>query len=194
MKIEQLQHRFDLTVEELEAYRELYSGSYGVSHYRKIKDGRELINQSNDINIVTNEGLAHVLSSTLDAGTQVTTWYLSLASSNTTPAAGMTAAGPVFTEIVSGAAGVTESIRQTWTGGAVTGTTTATVDNSGSVATYTCGATGFTAYGASLFGGGTSAFGNTAGTLYSYSLFASSKPLSSTDTIDVTYTFTATDA
>ena len=27
-------------------------------------------------NLVTNEGLAHVLSSTLDAGTQVTTWQL----------------------------------------------------------------------------------------------------------------------
>ena len=193
-------------IEKLRAER---SGTFGVQTFARTPHWRDAANElgiveANRIervatselelspNLVTNEGLAHVLSSTLDAGTQVTTWYVTLSSTNTAAAATMTAAVPVFTEI--DATDVTETIRQTWTGGSVTGTTTASIDNSASVATYTCDATGYTAYGAALIGGGTSAFGNTAGTLYSYSLFASSKTMSSTDTIDVTYTFTATDA
>lgn len=143
-------------------------------------------------NLVTNEGLAHVLDVLLKGGSQISTWYVTMSSTNTAESATMTAATPGFTEI--DGTDVTETIRETWTGGSITGTTTASVDNSGSVATYTCNTAGFTAYAAALIGGGTSAFGNTAGTLYSYSLFASSKAMSSTDTIDVTYTFTATSA
>ncbi len=143
-------------------------------------------------NLVTNEGLADIIGTYFVSGTQITTWYTTLSSTNTSEAATMTAATPVFTEI--DGTDVTETIRETWTGGSVTGTTTASVDNSGSVATYTCNTTGYTAYAAAQIGGGTSAFGNTAGVLYSYSLFASSKTMSSTDTIDVTYTFTGTSA
>lgn len=154
---------------------------------RQATSERELVH-----NIVTNEGLADVLDVVLDADTQITTWYVTMASTNTTAAATMTAAVPVFTEI--DATDVTETVRQAWSGGSVTGTTTASIDNSASPATYTCDTAGFTAYGAALIGGGTSAFGNTAGVLYSYSLFASAKAMSSTDTIDVTYTFTATDS
>lgn len=142
-------------------------------------------------NLVTNQGLAHVLSIVLDAGTQITTWYLTMSSTNTAAAATMTAASPAFTEITT--TDVAEAVRETWTGGSVTGTTTASIDNSASVATYTADQS-FTAYAAALIGGGTSAFGNTSGTLYSYSLFASAKAMSATDTIDVTYTFTATDS
>ena len=193
-------------IEQLRAER---SGVFGVQTFKRTPHWRDCANELGIVeanrleriatsehelspNLVTNEGIAHVLSSTLDAGTQITTWYVTLSSTNTAEAATMTAATPVFTEI--DATDVTETIRQTWTGGSVTGTTTASIDNSAAVATYTCDATGYTAYAAALIGGGTSAFGNTAGTLYSYSLFASSKTMSSTDTIDVTYTFTSTSA
>jgi hypothetical protein len=196
------------TPDAVEDFREARSGRFGVRQYKRnrhwrdaltqlgvreaMEQGRDLVGEEFTPNLVTNEGLAHVLSSTLDGGTQVTTWYLTMSSTNTAAAGTMTAATPVFTEI--DATDVTETVRETWTGGSVTGTTTASIDNAASVATYTCDVAGFTAYAAALIGGGTSAFGNTGGTLYSYSLFASEKVMASTDTIDVTYSFTSTDA
>lgn len=194
----------------VEALREKQSGTFGNRHYRRnrnwkdiehtlgyqaaLRDGRDPLTEwEHTRNIVTNEGLAEVLDVFLKNATWGA-WYVTLSSTNTTEDATMTAATPQFTEI--DATDVTETIRETWTGGAITGTTTASVDNSASVATYTCDVAGFTAYAAALIGGtgGSSALGNTGGTLYSYSLFASSKTLASTDTLDVTYTFTATSA
>ena len=211
METKELYRKFATWVSpaEIERLREEKSGVYTATTFRNTRDFREILHDMGraaalrlgreqtslpDLshNIVTNQGLAHVLSSTLDAGTQIGTWYLIMSSSNTATDPTMTASTPLFTEV--DADDVTETIRETWTGGSVTGTTTASVDNAAAVATYTCDATGYTAWGAALIGGGTSAFGNTAGTLYSYSLFGTQKVMVSTDTIDVTYTFTATDS
>ena len=208
MKTIELQRRTGFTLIEIEALRELHSGQFGVTTFRRGSQwdniaadlgareanriGREQMTETEFTdNLVTNEGLADVLDVVLDGDSQISTWYLTMSSSATAAANTMTAAVPVFTEI--DATDVTETIRQTWTGGAVTGTTTASIDNVGNEATYTCDTAGFTAESAALIGGGTNAFGNTAGVLYSYSQFASAKVLSSTDTIVVTYTFTAVD-
>lgn len=141
-------------------------------------------------NIVTNQGLNYILTAALDGGTQITAWYVVLSTTNTTPLATHTYASPGFTEATTQ---VSETVRQAWTGGTVS---SQSVDNSASPATYTAGTT-VTMYGAALVGGGTAATtkGNTAGggTLYAFSLFGSSKAMSSTDTIDVTYTFTQAD-
>lgn len=216
METIELQRRFDLTLEEIEDLRDKHGGHFEAVTYRRnkfwdqvyedlgydaaLRLGREQMDEPDrQHNIVVNEGLAYILGVALTSTTDITTWYLSLnnhaadtpANTNTASQIGTTT-GATITEIST--TDVTETIRRTWTPGSVTGTTTASIDNSASVATYTCDTPGFTAYGAFLVGGGTSAFGNSAGTLYAWSLFGSSKTLASTDTIDVTYTFTATDA
>ncbi len=152
-----------------------------------------------DSNIVVNEGLAYILGVALTSTTDITTWYVTCqVGASHTPVAGDTYANWHSTASSNevSTTEVTETIRRTWTPGSVTGTTTASIDNSAAVATYT-GDTGgpYTFYGAALLGGGTSAFGHTAsGTLYASSLFGSSKSLDNLDTLDITYTFTATDS
>ena len=194
---------------EIERLREEKGGVFGATTFRRtsewneieqelgydaaIQFGREQTTETTmDHNVVTNEGLAHVLNVVLGVTAKISTWYLTMSNTNTAATNAMTGAVPVYTEITG--TDVTETIRQTWAPGSVTGTTTASIPNS-TPERYTCNTTGFTAFGASLIGGGTSALGvNNAGTLYAYSLFGTSKVMASTDTIDVTYTFTATDA
>lgn len=197
MKTYDLQKKWDLTSTEVEALRHAYGHEFGVqlgTNYKR-DDGQLLWEPTSDWefthNIVTNEGLDHALESVLDAATQITTWYVTASSSNTSAAAGMTYASPTYTEITS--AQVDESTRQAWTGGTVS---SQSIDNSASAARYTASGS-LTLYGASLVGGGSapSTLENTAGggTLFAYSLFASSKAMSASDTIDITYTFTASD-
>jgi hypothetical protein len=142
-------------------------------------------------NIVTNQGLDHFLDIELSGGTQITAWKVAVFKTNTTPLATHTYASPGYTEIA--ASDVTETVRQAWTDG---GVSSQSVDNSGAPATYTADTT-VELFGASMVGGGTAAttIANTAGggTLSASSLFGSSKPMTATDTIDVTYTRTAAD-
>lgn len=189
MTNEELRARWGLSSDELENLRDKYSGTYHAV-VRDV-DGVEVDRESVG-NIVTNEGLNYVLTSALDGGTAITAWKVALSKSTTAPAAGMTYATPSFTEVASG--DVTETVRQAWTGGAVA---TQSVDNSTSQAVYTATTNAPTAYGAGLVGGGSASttIANTAGggTLYSYAKFATSKALSATDTISITYTFTSAD-
>lgn len=184
-----------MTEKELEVFREVSGGSFGVTPYKIVSGVREQVGeQSWTDNLVTNEGLAHILGVGMVATADIATWYCTTFTTNTTPLATHTYASPGGTEVTNAAAGVTETVRQTWTGGSLSGTTTASVDNSAAVATYTAGTSGITLYGAWITGGGTNAFGHVAsGTLYASSLFSTSKVLASTDTLDITYTLTATD-
>lgn len=198
MKTIDLQRKYDLSVTEVEALRHALGGTYGVrtGHSYTRDDGRLLWEPTSDWehthNIVTNEGLDHALESTLDGATQITAWYVGAVKTDTTAAAGMTYASPTFTEIAG--ADVDESVRQAWTGGTVS---SQSIDNSASAARYTASGS-LTLYGAALLGGGSSptVIANTAGggTLFSYSKFASPKAMSASDTIDITYAFTAADA
>jgi len=122
--------------------------------------------------------------------TQITTWYVAIFESDTTPAAGTTYAVPVYTESTA----YTEGARQAYVEAAASSKVTT---NSASKATFTMNATK-TIYGAALVGGGTDATDNTdvagGGTLYCAAKFTSSKSVENGDVLKVTITITAADA
>lgn len=189
MTTEELCRKWGMTVDEVEALRAEKSGYFTA----RVVDsnGNEVQGLEVSDNIVTNEGLNYILDIGLSGGTQITAWYVTLAIDDVAAAAGMTYATPTFAEITG--TQVSEATRQAWTDG---GVTSQSVDNSASPATYTADTT-FTAYAAALVGGGAAAstLDDSAGggTLYAYSQFASAKALTASDTIEVTYTFTAAD-
>lgn len=193
-----LQRKFDLTAAEVEVYRELFGGTFHHMtgrNFRKdngVWSWEQTSDWQTDHNIVTNQGLDHVLTIVLDATTNaIGTWHVLGVKSNTAEAAGMTYAVPTFTEITG--SDVTEGSRVAWANGSVSGQS---ITNP-TAATYTANAS-FTMFGAALAGNpaATATFGDTAaanGILYAYSLFASSKAMTASDTIDITYTFTSAD-
>jgi len=136
--------------------------------------------------IVQMQGLNNLLDTYLDAGTQITSWYVFPVETNTTAALTMTYATPAFTEWD----GYTESNRQIFNPAAASG---GVMTNSAGKATFTSGETA-TLYGAALVGGGSAAStkNDTAGggVLFCYSKFSSSKAVESGDTFKVTLTVT----
>jgi len=180
----------------IEEWREDIGGVFGNRmgvKYRR-DDGKLLWEPTSEWefshNIVTNEGLDYVLDATLSNGTAIGTWYVAAVKTDTTAAASQTYATPVYTEIAG--SDVSETVREGFGDNAVSSQSIA----NGTVAQYTA-ATTVTLFGASLVGGGTAAstIANTAGggTLFAYSKFASSKAMTSSDTIDITYTINASD-
>ena len=140
-------------------------------------------------NLVTNQGLDHILDVILHAATQITTWYVALFEDNHTVAAGDTYAVPGYTECTA----YDEGTRQEYEEAA---SSSQSVTNSANKATFTMSATK-TIYGAALVGGGTegSTKGNTdgGGTLLCAAQFSSSKSVEDDDTLEVTYTISAAD-
>lgn len=190
-----LQRKFDLSSVELEDLRAKLGGVFHhrTGRYHKNHSGLYLWEPESEWesspNIITNEGLNSNLGVYLNAATQITVWFLTTFTDNITPLATHTAAVPGTTEITT--ANVAEAIRETYNANAPSGQS---IDNvAGPVAQYIADDT-HTQFGAQLFGGGTSAFGNTAGVLWSSSLFGAAKAMVALDTIDITYTFTAADA
>jgi hypothetical protein len=150
---------------------------------------RRLIWEDTFHNILTDEGLNHILNVVLDAATQITTWYVGLSETNTTPVAGLTYAVPSFTESTA----YDEATRPEYVEAA---STAKSITNSANKAVYTMSATK-TIYGAALFGGGTGAStkGNTAGggKLLCYALCSPSRAVVDNDVINATYTVTSAD-
>lgn len=148
-----------------------------------VRDGK-VIDEWEDSNLVVTEGLNHILSIELAAGTQITNWYLAPYEGNYTPVAGVTAAtiAAASTECTA----YTSSTRVAWTPGAASG---GVISNSGSPATFTFNATK-TIYGAFLISNSTKSA--TSGTLFSASLFSSSKSVVNLDQLILTYSFTLT--
>jgi len=137
-------------------------------------------------NLVVDEGLNHILSSTLAAGTQITAWYIGITNASPVPAAA---------DVMSSHAGWTENTnyteanRQVWTPGAVSGKS---VDNSASKAAFNINTNGQTIGGAFLVSNNTK--GGTTGTLYSCGAFTlGNKSVDSGDKLEVTATFTQAD-
>lgn len=189
MELIEVQRRFDITAAEVEMYREMFSGTFSVQKGRHFKRGWEFTEEKVRFhNILVNEGLTSILDVYFNAATQITIWYLTGFTANVTPLATHTAAVPGTTELTT--TDVAEAVRETFNANAASGNS---IDNAaGPVAQYTADQT-FTFWGAQLFGGGTSAFGNTAGVLCASELLPSSKAMDALDTIDLTYTFASTD-
>ena len=140
-------------------------------------------------NLITDEGLNKALNVHLSTHAKITTWYVGL-KSTTHVSSSATYAVPLFTESTK----YSEATRQAWAEG---GSTAQSISNSTSVATFSINANS-TIDGTFLVGGGTAAStkGDTAGggTLFAVANFASAKVLSSGDSLQITYQFTAADA
>ena len=149
----------------------------------------KLIDSWTESNVCTNEGLNELLDIMFHAATQLTTWYLLIFETDTTPSSGTTYAVPVFTECTA----YTEGTRPAFDEAAAS---SQSITNSASKATFTINATK-TIYGAALVAGGTDANtkGNVAGggTMYCASKFSASKAVISGDVLRVTCTLTASD-
>ena len=146
-------------------------------------DGNEKWREINK-NLVTTEGLNHVLSSTLDGGTQITTWYVGLKGTGSAAAGDTMSSHSGWSEITD----YSQSVRQTLTlGTAAAGS----IDNSASKASFSINATA-TIAGAFIPSDSTKS--GTSGTLYGVVDFASSRSVISGDTLEVTVTLTAASA
>jgi hypothetical protein len=147
------------------------------------RDRHGRIKWQDDIkNLVTNEGLNHLLDVALSGATQDTTWFIGLTSASPTVAAGNTLASHAgWTEVTA----YDETNRVAWVDG---GVASQSVSNSASPATFTINANSTDVGGAFLAGVNT----GTSGVLYAVGAFtAGNKSLDDNDTLDVTFTATA---
>jgi hypothetical protein len=151
--------------------------------------GGQLIDQWTERNLVTDEGLTHVLDVAFSDATQITDWYIAVFSNDHTPAAGNTYAVPGYTE-----ATAYTGDRQGWV---EAGVTSKSITNSASKASLPFTGS-VTIYGGALVGGGSAAAtkADTAGggVLFCVSQFTSgSKAMENGDVLKVTVTITAQD-
>jgi hypothetical protein len=152
------------------------------------KDGREKWREYRH-NLVTNQGLNHILDVVLHGATQITAWYVAPFNTNTTILATHTYAAPGYTE----SSNYDEATRQAYNEAAASGQS---ITNSANKATITCSETE-TVYGCGLVGGGSAATtkGNTdgGGTLLCAVLFSTARSVVDGDTLEITYTISAAD-
>ena len=154
----------------------------GTYHLRQISSG-EVVDSWSAGNLVVNAGLDHALDVALSGGSQITSWFVGLKGAGASTAADTMSSHSGWSEVTS----YDEATRVAWTDG---GVSSQSVDNSGSVASFSINAAS-TVAGCFLTSGSTKS--GTSGTLFSVADFASTKTLSSGDTLEVTYTLTAAD-
>jgi len=138
-------------------------------------------------NVITTEGLNHLLNVELHGATAVATWYCALASTNTAAASTMTYATPSFTEFTL----YDEATRPAYNEAS---SAAASITNSANKAVFTISATVTTPtiYGAALLS--SSVKGDTAttgGVLFSYALLSTSRAVVAADVINLSYTVSA---
>lgn len=138
-----------------------------------------------DPNLLTDEGLTHMLAVVLGGSAKISQWYLALYSGAISPAAGWTAANFAATanEIVSGTEGYSETTRRLFQPGAATANTIDNTANKGSFTIVT--ASSLTVQGAALLSDNTK--GSTSGTLVSATRFTTPRVLQNTDVYNVGY-------
>jgi hypothetical protein len=150
------------------------------------------LDERTDHNILTDEGLNHLLNVGFNGATATGTWYLALFSGNVTPAANWTAANftATATEITSGTEGYTESVRQTYNEAT---STAKSITNNASKAAFTFAtASSVTVWGAALLSVSTK--GGTTGVLMSAGKFNTARVLYNTDVFNLGYTINLTSA
>jgi hypothetical protein len=150
------------------------------------------LDEREDTNIITDEGLNHILNVAFNGASAVGTWYLAPYSGNVSPASSWTAANFTSnaTEITSGTDGYSESVRQTY----VEATSTAkSITNNANKAAFTIAtATSVTIWGAGLLSVSTK--GGTTGVLASASKFSASRVVYDADVFNLGYTVSLTSA
>lgn len=154
----------------------------GVFHVDHVRDG-EVIDSWSSQNLVTNEGLNHILGVEFNGSTQITTWYIGLFEGNYTPVAAVTAA-----TITAASTECTAYAAATRVEYVEAAPASQSITNSASRASFVFNATK-TIYGAFLVSA--SAKSATTGTLFAASRFAASKAVVADDELLVTYTIAA---
>jgi len=155
-------------------------GVFELEHRRNGK----LIGRDIASNIVTTEGLNHILSTVVAGGSAVSPWYIALFEGNYTPVAGLTAA--TFTASATECTAYDEAARVAYVEGTPSG---GVIDNSASRAVFTMNATK-TIYGGALLSVSTKS--STSGTLLAAARFSSSRAVVDDDELSVRYSLTLT--
>lgn len=155
-------------------------GVFELEHRRNGK----LIGRDIASNIVTTEGLNHILSTVVAGGSAVSPWYIALFEGNYTPVAGLTAA--TFTASATECTAYDEAARVAYVEGTPSG---GVIDNSASRAVFTMNATK-TIYGGALLSVSTKS--STSGTLLAAARFSSSRAVVVADELSVRYSLTLT--
>lgn len=148
--------------------------------------GSEIIDEFDDKNLVTNEGLNDNLNAFFNAGTQRTSWYLGVFEGNYTPVATVTAA--TIAAAATESTAYASATRPQWNPASPSAQA---ITNSASKASFVFNATK-TIYGAFLVSSSTK--GGTAGVLWSAARFSVAKAVQNLDELLLTYTFTAASA
>ena len=136
-------------------------------------------------NLITTEGLAHILNVALGATGKPAGYFLALFSGAAAPAANWTAAGFAATanEITSMSEGYTAATRPAWTPGTATANS---IDNLTTVASVTiAAAASLNVTGAALLTNSTR--GGTGGVLVSASKYAAARTFQNNDTYEIGY-------
>ena len=149
-----------------------------------------------DKNLLTREGMVHMLDTEFHDGTKVSTWYIKLFSGNYTVVD--TWAGANFkddaAEIYSNTEGYSETTAPAYVEAAAVGATnSASISNAASKAAFTIVRTTDPAAALSVWGAALSSVstkGGTTGTLMSASKFAAVRTLYNTDVFNVAYSLT----
>lgn len=138
-----------------------------------------------DPNLLTDEGLTHMLAVVLGATPKINQWYVALYSGAINPAASWTAANFAATanEIVSGTEGYSESTRRLFQPGSAAANT---IDNTANKAAFTIVTAGsLQVQGAALLSDNVK--GATSGNLISATRFSTPRVLQNTDIYNVGY-------
>ena len=170
-----------------------WGGIMTAEHRRRDESGEyRTIHKQVGHNLVTTEGMAHILDVMLHGDTLASsTWYVGLIGDNTVPLETNTYATPVWAE----AAGYDEATRVAYDEAVATGTTTVTTTNSASKATFTLDGTDATIYGAFVCSNSTKDDTVAASAvLMAAKLFATSRPVVDDDQLLITYSFSLTNA
>ncbi len=149
-------------------------------------EGSDLMGWRTHKNLLTDQGIIHILNVNLGSVAKISTWYLAPFAGATTPAGAWTAANFTSnsTEITSGSEGYSESVRQTYV--TADATSSDQIDNYASKAAFTI----VTASSLSVTGLGllsVSTKGGTTGVLLSASKFTSARVLQNTDVWNAGY-------
>ena len=144
----------------------------------------DVVDVAYDHNIVVNEGINNMLAAWLAGGTQTSTWYVSLFSSNSTPLATWTLANYRST-LATEWTNYSEATRPAWQNGAAS---SQSISNSSTPATFTATA-GATIYGAVLCSASNkSGTGDATGLMAAATRYGTARTLVTSDIASVSYT------
>ena len=160
-----------------------FKGRFDIEVYDK--DGK-FISKSSCHNIVTDEGLDHLLNVVLEDTAKVATWYCAIFADDYTPDGDETYAVPEYTEWEN----YDEATRPEFNNATSVAKSTT---NSANKAAFTANTGAATLYGASILSVNTKGDEVGGGVLFCLGTFTVAQPVIATNVVNLTYTITAID-